>query len=125
MARIPVVGVPSYLPVQLRVLLQLHPVEADAEPWSVRDAYVPFPVLELATLDHVVREVMVVGVGREGEVRHHGTEVEHGSQLNAQFTRGVNGHAQLERLAHRSGLDAGPEAAPEGRVEQNDVRSGV
>lgn len=46
-AWIPVVGVSSQLPVQVRVLHHLLPVEADTEPWSVRDLYAPFAVLKM------------------------------------------------------------------------------
>src|SRR5215210_44131 len=67
---------------------------------------------------------MVVGVGREGEVRYDRPQVQHGGQLDPEFSRGMDGYAQLERLTDRGGLHAGSDAAPEGGIEQDDIHGG-
>src|SRR5215207_114445 len=90
---VPVVEITSQLPVQFRVLSQLVPVEADAEPRRLGDLDAAIPIVELSTLYDVVIEMMVVGVRREGEVWHHGPQVEHCRQLDAELPGGVYGHA--------------------------------
>jgi hypothetical protein len=42
---------------------------------------------QLAPLDDIVHEVMVVGVGRERQRRQHGSEVEHGGELDTELAR--------------------------------------
>ena len=41
---------------------------------------------------------------RSAEVRNHGTHVQHGRELDAEFARGVHGNAKAEGVADRSGL---------------------
>src|SRR5207247_2378837 len=69
----------------------------------------------------VVGEVVVVGVGGEGQVGQHGAEMQHGGELDAELAGGMHGDAELEGLADAGSLDAGPHAAPKGGVEQDDV----
>src|SRR5215212_10654997 len=49
---------------------------------------------------------------------------QHGGQLDPEFSRGTDGHAQLGRLADRGGLHAGSDATPEGGIEQDDIHGG-
>src|SRR5256886_12256206 len=100
---------------RLVVLRQAVAVELHAEPRSVRHGDRAVAVLQLAALDHVVEEVVVVGIRGEREVRDHGAQVQHGRQLDPQLARGVYRHAELEGFADARRLDAGPDPAPERR----------
>src|SRR5882762_951114 len=68
---------------------------------------------------------MIVRVRGKGQIRYHRAEVKHRSELDAKLARRVYGDAELECLAHARGLDALPDPAPEGCVEQNHVAGQV
>ncbi len=76
---------------------------------------------ERAAFDDVVGELVVVGVRGKLHRRQGGAEMEHGRELDAQLPGRMDADAQLERLAHARGLQSRPDAAPERRVEQDDV----
>src|ERR671913_136262 len=84
---VPVVRISSQLLVELCVFVQLVPVQADTQPRAIGNLDRPTLVLELASYDDVVLQVMVVSIGREGEVGERGSEVQHGGKLYPQFPR--------------------------------------
>src|SRR5215207_7161980 len=82
---VPVVRISSKLFVELCVFVQLVPVQADTQPRAIGDLDRPTLVLEPASVYDVVLQMVVVRIGREGEVGEHGPEVQHGSELYPQF----------------------------------------
>src|SRR5215210_126270 len=85
---IPVVRISSQFLIKLRVFVQLVPVQADTQPSAIGNLDRATLVLEHASVDDVVLQMVVVRIGREGEVGEHGSEVQHGSELYSQFPRG-------------------------------------
>ena len=92
-----------------------------AEPGSVGHADRALLVAHRPADDHVVGQVMVMRVRRVAEVRHDGAHVQHRRELDAELAGAVDGDAEPHRLADARGLDARTDAAPERRVEQDDV----
>src|SRR5215212_561825 len=84
-SRVPVVRASSQLLVELCVFVQLDPIQADTQPRTIGDLDRPTLVLEPASVYDVVLQMVVVRIGREGEVGEHGPEVQHGSELYPQF----------------------------------------
>src|ERR1035438_1241019 len=120
-AGIPIVGVAAEALVEFAVLAQFLAVKLDAEAGLIGHADRAVFVAHEAALNDIVPQVMVVGIGGEGEVGDDGAEMEHGGQLNAEFAGGVYGDAELEGLADGGSFHAGADAAPECGVEQNHV----
>ena len=81
----------------------------------------PFSYLNLPALDDVVGQVVIVRIGREGQVRHDRAQVQHRRELDAELAGRVHRDAELKRLADAGRLHARADAAPERRVEQDDV----
>jgi len=92
-------------------------VEFDAQAGGGGDLDFSILVFHEAALDDVALEMVIVGVGGEGEIGEGGGEVEHGGELDAELAGGVDGDAELEGFADGGGFDAGFDAAPEGGVE--------
>ena len=51
--------------------------------------------------------------------------MQHNRELDAELSGGMDGHAELKRLAHPCGLDARANAAPEGGVQQNHIEGSM
>src|SRR5690625_2445675 len=123
--RVAVVGVGAQTLVELGVLGDLVPVQAHPQSGLGGHGHAPLAVGALAALDDVVGEVVVVRVGGEDQVGQYGTQVQHGGQLDAQFTGGVHGDAKAEGLADVACFYAASDAAPEGGVQQDHVHRRV
>src|ERR1017187_4541670 len=82
-AGILIVGVAAETLVELGVFAQFFAIELDAEAGLIGDADRAVLVAHEPALNHIVLQVMVVGIGGEGEVRDHGAEMQHGGELNA------------------------------------------
>src|SRR4030095_125486 len=104
--RILIVRVVALFAIEVLISGQLLAVETDAKPR-------PLVVWQLSALDDVVGEVVVVRVGSERQVRHHGPEMQHRGQLDAKLAGRMHGDAELKRLADSGGLDAPANATPE------------
>src|SRR5665647_3396216 len=98
-AGVPIVGVAAETLVEFAVLAQFFAIQLDAEAGLIGHTDPAVFVAHEATLNDVVRQVMVVGIGGEGEVGDDRAEMQHGGQLNAEFAGGVDGDAELEGLA--------------------------
>src|SRR5688572_33085785 len=80
--RIAIVRVVAEFLIQLRVLLQLLAIHLDAETGPIRHFDGAVDVFHLSAADYVVREMVIVRIGREGKVRDRRTEMEHRCELN-------------------------------------------
>src|SRR5712692_7931345 len=69
--------------------------------------------------------MVVVRVGGVGEIGQHRSEMQHGREQDAELPGGMNGDAELERLAYACCLDARADAAPEGGVQKDDIEGSV
>src|SRR4029453_6146695 len=65
--------------------------------------------------------MMIMRVGRVSEIRQDGAEMQHRRELNAELAGAVDCDADAERFAYAGRLDARADAAPERRVEQDDI----
>jgi len=106
-------------------LFELVAVERDAEAGTVGNRDRAVAISELAADDDVVDEMVVMRVGRVGQVGQHGAEMQHGRELDAELSGGMDGHAELEGLAYACCLDARADAAPEGGVQKDDIEGSV
>ncbi len=102
-------------------MFELVAVERDAEAGTVGNRDRAVAISELAADDDVVDQMVVMRVGRVGQVGQHGAEMQHGRELDAELAGGMDGHAELKRLAHPCRLDARANPAPEGGVQQNHI----
>ena len=100
-------------------------IQRHAQPGGGRHRHRAVAIGPLAAHDHVVHEMMVVGVGGKGQVREDGAEVEHRCELDAELAGRVHGHAELERLADSGRLHARADPSPECRVEEYHVDGGL
>src|SRR4029450_2186409 len=75
--RILIVRVVALFAIEVFASGQLLAVEPDGKPWPLGHFDRPLVVWQLSTLDDVVGEVLVVRVGSERQVRHHGPEMQH------------------------------------------------
>jgi hypothetical protein len=73
----------------------------------------------------VVDEAAMARVRGEREVRRHGAQMRHRCELNIEFARRMDGDAEAERLAEVRRPHAGAHAAPERRVEHDDLNRPV
>lgn len=116
-----VAGVAAEFAEEFGVAVEFLAVETDAKSGTVRDADGAVFVRERTALDYVIGQVVIVGVGGEAEIREEGAEVEHGGELDAEFSARVDRDAEVERFANTGRFDAGTDTAPKGGVEENDV----
>ena len=89
----------------------------------------PFPfqnrVVKKKDVTEIVGQLVVMGVGGQREVGQDRAKMQHGGKLNTELARGVDGNTQLEGLADARRLHAGPDAAPERRIQKNNVDGGI
>src|ERR1039458_4480087 len=83
-AGILIVGVAAETLVELGVFAQFFAIELDAQAGLIGDADRAVLVTYEASWNLIVLQVMVVGIGGEGEVRELGAEMGPGGELNAE-----------------------------------------
>src|SRR4030095_13704995 len=115
-AGILIVGIAAKLPIKVRVLSKLVAVELYAEARPVRHLDRAVFILHQSTLDNVVRELMIVGIGSERKIGQNCSEMQHRRKLNPQFSGRVHRYAELKRLANRRRFQTTSDSAPEGRI---------
>src|SRR5690554_1243824 len=79
-----------YVVADLTVVLRVPPyalvIQFDPEAWAVGYGDGAVLVDHLSAGDHVVAEVVIVGVGGERQVGHHRAEMQHGRELDAELS---------------------------------------
>src|SRR4029453_4676693 len=69
--------------------------------------------------------MVIMRIARKGKVWDYRCEMQHCRQLDSEFARRMHCHTKLKRLTNMSSLNALSDAAPERRIQKNDVDANV
>src|ERR1044072_2057 len=78
-------------------------------------------ILQLAALNDVTSQMMIMSISRERQVGNDGAEMQHRCELNSELARRMHGNTELKRFANGGCFHARANAAPKRRVKQHHV----